>query len=74
MKMTFELTKEEAQRLLGLALRDSLLSMHTNLEVKSVRWEKYGSEVVVEFEEKAVVLTPTFIPPSHPDDFYDDVG
>lgn len=48
MKLEFEMTKKEAQEILGRAIKEALAgAVASGLEVFSVDWDKYGERVTV---------------------------
>lgn len=48
MKLEFELTRKEAQEVLGRAIKESLAgAAGAGLEVFSVDWDRYGDRVTV---------------------------
>lgn len=52
MKLQVELTKKEAQTILGDAIKEALTGPEAaNLEVAAVEWDRYGASVIVTLEE-----------------------
>lgn len=48
MKLEFEMTKKEAQEILGRAIKEALSgTAASSLEIFSVDWDKYGERVTV---------------------------
>lgn len=48
MKLEFEMTKKEAQEILGRAIKEALAgAAASDLQVFSVDWDKYGERVTV---------------------------